>query len=138
MKRILWYSIPGVVLALGYLVFVGLSRHTANSDLKRAESAREASKYQAIPASGGAGLRIVQFYAANNEIRAGDHVILCYGVENARAVRLDPPIQEVEPSPNRCFNAYPKRTTAFKLTATGKDGAEVSASFTVRVKKDTR
>jgi hypothetical protein len=134
MKRILWYSIPGVVLALGYLAFVGLTRHTANSDLKRAERAREASKYRAPPESGGTGLRIVQFYAANDEIRAGDRVIVCYGVENARAVRLDPPIEELAPSPNRCFNTFPQRTTIFKLTATGEDGREVSASFTVRVK----
>ena len=134
MKRILWYSIPGAVLALGYLAFVGLSRYTANSDLRRAERAREASKYQALPGTGGTEVKILQFYAASEEIRRGDRVIVCYGVENARAVRLDPAIEEVEPSPNRCFNAFPKRTTTFKLTATGKNGNEVSASFTVHVK----
>ncbi len=134
MKRILWYSVPGTVLALGYLAFVGLTRYAANSDLKRAERASEAARYKATSGSGGTDVKILQFYAARGEIRKGDRVIVCYGVENAKALRLDPAIEEVEPSPVRCFNAFPKRTTTFKLTATGKDGREVSASFTVRVK----
>lgn len=134
MKRILWYTVPGTVLALGYLAFVGLTRYAANSDLERTEAAREAARYKALPGSVGTDVKILQFYAAEGQIRKGDRVIVCYGVENARAVRLDPSIEEIKPSPVRCFNAFPKRTTTFKLTATGKDGREVSASFTVRVK----
>jgi hypothetical protein len=134
MKRFLWYTAPGAVLALGYLAFVGLTRYSDNSDLERSETEREAARHKAFPGSGGTEVKILQFYAARGEVRKGDRVIVCYGVENAKAVRLDPPVEEVEPSPVRCFNAFPKRTTTFKLTATGKDGREVSASCTVPVK----
>jgi hypothetical protein len=101
--------------------------------MEQAWRAREAAKYKPLAPNTGTGVRIVQFYAGSGEIARGEHTSVCYGVENARAVRLDPAIEQLEPSSNRCFPVSPRQTTTFKLTATGQDGREVSESFTVRV-----
>jgi hypothetical protein len=81
-----------------------------------------------------APVRIVHFYASAPEVAAGQAVTICYGVENARAVRLDPPAEPLKPLFNRCFSVSPKRTTTYTLTAEGPDGRTASASFTVRVR----
>ncbi len=78
-------------------------------------------------------VRILHFYASAPEVAAGQSVTICYGVENARAVRLDPPVEPLKPLFNRCFPVSPSRTTTYTLTAEGADGGTASASFTVRV-----
>lgn len=61
---------------------------------------------------------------------------ICYGVENAVSLILDPPVEELTPSINRCFEAPVPRETEFKLTVRGAGGDEATASFTVAVSKD--
>jgi hypothetical protein len=58
---------------------------------------------------------------------------LCYGVENAAKVALNPAVEELLPSPERCIDISPAQTTTYTLTATGKDGAQVTKSLEVRV-----
>ncbi len=77
---------------------------------------------------------IVSFYATAGEIREGDPEIICYGVQNASAVRIEPPIEQLTPALTRCFWAEPHRDSRYKLVAEGIDGRQVSESFEVRVK----
>jgi hypothetical protein len=133
MNRIVLSVAGTAALALAYLAGMAVTRYTANRQWERARKALAEAKYKAAPANVGTGVRILQFYASSGEVTKGDHAIVCYGVENARAVRLDPPIEQIEPALNRCLSVSPERTTTFKLTATGKDGREVSESFTVQV-----
>lgn len=127
-------SVAGAgAVALAYIAGVAVTRYTANREWERARNAAAAAKYTAAAESPGAGVRILQFYASSGEVTKGDHAIVCYGVENARAVRIDPPVEQLEPSRNRCFSISPERTTTYKLTATGQDGREASESFTVNV-----
>ncbi len=86
------------------------------------------------PPAGAAPVRIVHFYASAAEVAAGQTVTICYGVENAANVRLDPPVEPLEPLFNRCFAVSVSRTTTYTLTAEGPDGRTVSESFTVRVR----
>ncbi len=60
-------------------------------------------------------------------------MLLCYGVENAKSVRLEPPVEQIAPSLTRCIQHAPKATAEYKLIATGADGTEVSKSFKVDV-----
>lgn len=90
----------------------------------------EASPAKPAPAP----VRILHFYASAPEVAAGEAVTICYGVENARAVRLDPPVEQLKPLFNRCFPVSPSRTTTYTLTAEGAGGGTASASFTVRVR----
>jgi hypothetical protein len=77
---------------------------------------------------------ILRFYAAAGVLNEGEKATLCYGVAKARAVRLDPPVEELSPSLNRCFQVGPTADTRYTLTAEGEDGRTVSESFVLQVK----
>jgi hypothetical protein len=78
-------------------------------------------------------VQILQFYPSNTQVARGEHVLVCYGVENAKTVRLEPAIEQIVPAYIRCFQYSPQKTTEIKLVATGADGSEVSKSFQVAV-----
>ena len=77
-------------------------------------------------------VKIVQFYAADRMIPKGAKGNLCYGVENAVKLALDPPADEVYPAVSRCIGISPnKRKTTYTLTAWGADGAKEMKSVDV-------
>ena len=78
-------------------------------------------------------VRITQFYAASPAIGRGDKTLLCYGVENARTVRLSPPVERVWPAATRCFEVIPPHTTTYTLTAEDKDGQAATQSVVIEV-----
>lgn len=67
-------------------------------------------------------VKITQFYASPVVIPKGTSGSLCYGVENAAKVMLQPAVDEVWPSPSRCVQIRPDKDTRYTLTATGADG----------------
>lgn len=79
------------------------------------------------------GVRITQFYAASPQVALGEKTLLCYGVENAKAVRLEPAVEKVWPALVRCFDVVPPRTTNYTLIAEDAQGKSVSASTSVEV-----
>lgn len=78
-------------------------------------------------------VRILNFYASVGAVTIGEKALLCYGVENARSVRISPTIQGVFPSPNRCLEIIPERTTHYTILAEGYDGGVATQSFTLPV-----
>ncbi len=86
----------------------------------------------------GSGVKILQFYTGAAEIAKGQHALLCYGVVNATAVRLDPPVAEVWPSMSRCLSVTPSQTTRYTLTAEGADHQTVSESIEIAVGRTSR
>jgi hypothetical protein len=74
--------------------------------------------------------KILQFYASEGVVRPGGPVTICYGVEYTETVRIEPFIEEIRPSMNRCIEAKPEKTTLYTMTAEGPDG-KAEASFTV-------
>lgn len=83
----------------------------------------------------GKSVRILQFYAEAREIAAGGKTIVCYGVANATALRLEPPVEKVWPAVSRCFDVTPSTSTHYTLTAEGADHATVSQSIDIAVKR---
>lgn len=73
-----------------------------------------------------APVKITHFYASPGVVTEGEEVILCYGVENADAVALEPALEELRPSRNRCISFVPPKTGVYRLTARGPSGAETS------------
>ena len=73
-------------------------------------------------------VRILRFYANTASVAAGDKARLCYGVENAKSVRISPSIATVAPAVNRCFEIVAERTTHYTMLAEGYDG-NVAARF---------
>lgn len=80
-----------------------------------------------------AAVKIGHFYASPAVVERGDRALLCYGVEAAAAVRVEPPVEKLSPSPNRCFEAFPAGDTTYTLRAVGAGGDEVTAGAQVRV-----
>jgi len=124
---------PGLVMAgaaLLYLRWVLADRLIANRRWERTAAPRLPSSAPAVDNV----VRIVQFYASPGHLVEGERAILCYGVENARSVRIEPRIDELTPSPNRCLEIAPRRDTRYTLTAEGADGRQASESFLIQVK----
>lgn len=79
--------------------------------------------------------RITNFYPSEPVAERGRPLLLCYGVENAVSVRLEPPVKEtLRPLPGRCVSVTLTRQTTYTLTATSAAGASVSESLTLRVR----
>ena len=83
---------------------------------------------------GGKDLAIQTFYATPGEIRRGQSVLLCYGVANAKTVKLEPQSNAVWPSYSRCVNDSPTKTTTYTLTIADAAGKTKSQSLTVQVR----
>ena len=82
-------------------------------------------------------VKITAFYSRETMVTPGGMTLLCYGVTNAKSVRIDPPVDGVSPSLTRCVEVRPKGEITYTLTAEGSDGKAVSQSVTVRIGTDT-
>jgi hypothetical protein len=82
-------------------------------------------------------VKILQFYARDSVLTEGGKTVLCYGVSNARSVRIDPPVDGVGPALTRCVEVRPKSETLYTLIAEGSNGSTASQSVSVRIATDT-
>lgn len=81
-------------------------------------------------------VKILEFYPRDAVLTEGDKTVLCYGVSNARSVRIDPPVDGVGPALSRCVEVRPKRETRYTLIAEGSDGRTASQSVSVQIATD--
>src|SRR5262249_45834606 len=77
--------------------------------------------------------KITQFYSPKPKLDPGEQGELCYGVENAAAVWIFPPRQDLPAALTRCFTVAPARTTTYTLTAQNSAGSNVTQEVTVTV-----
>jgi hypothetical protein len=78
-------------------------------------------------------VRILRFYASVGVVLTGESAELCYGVENAKSVRISPPVPGVYPSAGRCLQVEPEHTTHYTILAEGFDGKVAVQSLTLPV-----
>jgi hypothetical protein len=128
-------------LSIAALVVVGIlfSRWWENRSIEyRAREARSKKQREQDRATldqmGGKELAIQTFYATPGEIRRGQSVQLCYGVANAKSVKLEPQTNPVWPSYARCVDVTPTKTTTYTLTIADAAGNTKSQSLTVQVR----
>jgi hypothetical protein len=77
--------------------------------------------------------RVIAFNANPTQIEPGGSAQLCYTVENATEIQINPPVQGLDPSRNSaCLTVSPTATTTYVLTARNATGSS-SASATVTV-----
>jgi len=62
---------------------------------------------------------ILSFTSADAHLKAGGTTKLCFRVDNADSVRVDPPVQELGAAVSGCFVVAPEKTTTYSLIATG-------------------
>jgi hypothetical protein len=130
LRRYLWVV---VALAAVYSAWIFGSRWSANRAWEAKEAAREAADNKTPLPPASAGPKVLLFYASPPSIARGDRTLLCYGVANATAVRLDPAIEDIRPSFNRCIETRPTQSGTYTLHATGSDGRTASESIQVTV-----
>lgn len=137
MRQLHVYLRLGLAIALLYTGWVFLNRYT--NPLRRPNAvdedraAREAEWQRTY---GGSAVKILQFYSRDAAVVEGNNSVICYGVVNAKSVRIDPPVEGVSPALNRCVEIAPRRDTRYTLTAQGGDGLTVSESFVLGVSPD--
>jgi len=135
LRKVLPYTTAGVLLGALYVTWVFASRWNDNRRIEQAAAAQRSKLDREITELYGTGrLKILSFYATPGLIRRGEKALLCYGVVNARTVRLDPPAERIWPSASRCFTVIPNRETRYTLTAEDAEGHTVTESFVLQVK----
>jgi hypothetical protein len=87
----------------------------------------------ALDQMGGKTLDIQAFYANPGVIHRGETVQLCYGVANAKTVKLEPQENPVWPSYARCVDVKPAKTTTYTLTIDDGAGNTKTQSLEVKV-----
>jgi hypothetical protein len=138
LKNPLMYSsaVLGVVL-LG-VAFVMYSRWQDRRNIdrqatqERAEKQREQDRL-AVEQLGGKELEILSFYASPTTIRRGESARLCYGVANAKTLKLGPQSEPVWPSGARCVDVKPTQSTTYTLTIEDAVGKTQSQDIEVEV-----
>lgn len=138
LRNPLLYSSCMFLLAALYVGWIFFSRWQENRAMERRMEEKKAEQKRAedersIETLGGNRFEIQSFYAMPGIIRRGGAAQLCYGVSNAKTVRLDPPAGEVWPSYSRCIEVSPKKDTTYTLTAEDAGGHTKTASLTLKV-----
>jgi hypothetical protein len=127
-----------LLVAVLYLGWVFFSRHREdqqyNQRVRDAQAQKQREADQAtIEQLGGKDLAIQMLYATP-EIRRGQTAQVCFGVANAKSVRLEPQANPVWPSHSLCVDVKPVKTTTYTLTATAADGKFLTQQVTVSVR----
>lgn len=135
LRRLAPYLTVAVVIALAYDGWIFLNRWSSTRDSKRAEAQKQAQDARrTLEMLGGDRLKILDFYASPGAIRRGERASLCYGVNNAASVRIDPPVEQLHPAVSHCFQVEPAHDTEYKLIAEDAAGHSVTAAVTVKVR----
>jgi hypothetical protein len=129
--RFTWLLLPAGCIYLGWVFY---SRWSDNHALiQRLEDSKAARHRAVVEAYGGDRLTILDFYAAPGTIHRGGKTQLCYSVSNSKSVRIEPPVENVWPSLDRCVEVHPIADTAYRLIAEDANGHTATASVMVKV-----
>ncbi len=133
------YSAIVFLAVIAYVAFILISRRESNRayDRRTAEKAAEQQHTEdraIIDQLGGSDLTVRALYVSPKAIHHGGTAQLCYDVDNAKTVAVDPPVAEVWPSHTRCFDVSPKKTTRYTLTITDSSGKTASESVQLEVR----
>jgi hypothetical protein len=138
LRNPLLYASAVVVALLGVL-FVMFSRWQEHRSIdrqareQRAEKQREADRV-ALEQLGGKDFAILSFYASPTVIRRGESAQLCYGVSNAKSVKLEPQPRPVWPSAAHCVDVSPTKSMTYTLTIVDAAGANKSQTVELKVR----
>ena len=139
LKNPLLYSSIVVGTALLVVLWILYSRWQENRLIER-RTRQETSRKQlendrlTLEQLGGKELAIRSFYASPGAIHRGESVQLCYGVANAKNVKLEPQPSAVWPSYAYCVNVSPAKNTTYTLTISDASGNTKTESLKVVVK----
>lgn len=134
LRRVLPFLSILVAVVLLYDAWVFYSRHRRAGQFEQQRTEQQAEDAQrALNRMGGTQLKILSFYAAPPAIRSGQTARLCYGVVNAKTVRVQPAVKDLYPALSYCWEVSPRRRTDYRLTAWDGAGHAVSAHAVIEV-----
>jgi hypothetical protein len=138
-KNPVLYSGTALVMVAVVVVAILVSRWKENRDLEeRAQQTKTRQQQEqdrlAIEQLGGKELAIQNFYATPGTIGPGQSVELCYGVANAKTVKLEPQSNPVWPSYSRCVDVTPTKSTTYTLTIADAAGHTKTQTLEVKVR----
>jgi hypothetical protein len=125
-----------LVAAAAYVAWIFLSRQAATRRWVQQHEKPAVENPLFAKTYLGNEVKILQFYARDGNMTEGTNTVICYGVVNAKSVKIEPPVDGVGVSINRCVETAPGRDTHYTLSAEGADGAIVSESLDLRVTAD--
>ena len=129
--------LTALILAVAFVYLGGIfySRRRDRQDfVRRLEEPKAAQDRAIVDAHGGKKLTVLSFYATPGTVRPGARAQLCYGVSNARSVRIEPPVPNVWPSFSRCVEVSPAADTEYRLIAEDAEGNTATAATAIRVR----
>jgi len=137
-KNPLLYSSVAVAIALLFVGWVFFSRWQKNRAIEEKTKDEAAQKQRendraSIEQLGGKEFAIQMFYASPGVIHRGESTRLCYGVANAKTVKLEPQSNPVWPSHSHCVEVTPTKTTTYTLTIEDAAGNTKSQAVEVKV-----
>jgi hypothetical protein len=134
LRQALPYLTVALVIAVVYDGWIFYSRWSYTRDAKKAEARQEAQDARrTVESLGGDQLKILDYYASPGALRRGQQALICYGVNAAERVRIEPPVEQLHPAVSHCFQVSPVRDTEYKLIAEDRAGHMVSQSLTIKV-----
>ncbi|HEY7212593.1 MAG TPA: hypothetical protein VH477_20110 [Bryobacteraceae bacterium] len=135
LQKLLPFTTVGVIIAAIYVAWTFYSRHRSNVEAERAAAAKEqAQRQKTVDAVFGNGeITFSVFSADRGVLKRGQQTQLCFGVTNAKTLKLDPPVAEIKPAYRHCLEIAPTKTTTYTITADDGKGHTKSESLTVRV-----
>jgi hypothetical protein len=136
----LLYSSSAVTIVLLVVTWILVSRWQKNRAIERRAYEEKAQKQSesdriALEQLGGKELAIQSFYASPGAIHKDESVQLCYGVANAKSVKLEPQPNAVWPSYARSVSVSPPKSTTYTLTVSDASGNIKAQSLQVIVEK---
>jgi hypothetical protein len=139
LKNPILYSSLALLAVLLYVLWIFFSRWQENRQIQRKASEERSQKQldadrQTIDQLGGKELAIQSFYASAGVIHRGETLQLCYGVANAKVVKLEPQDNPVWPSYNRCVEVAPKKDITYTLTIEDAAGHTQTQTLDIKVK----
>ncbi len=78
-------------------------------------------------------VKIIEVKVSTLDLHLGDQLSICYRVENAKSVTIEPAHFRGGSKPDACFLTSPRQTTTYVVTATGVGGDTDTERVTVKV-----
>ncbi|HTB19801.1 MAG TPA: hypothetical protein VK708_16885 [Bryobacteraceae bacterium] len=133
LRRALPYLTVAVALAVAYDGWTFFSRWYDAREAEKADVRKQVQDARrTLELLGGDQLKILSFYAAPT-IHRGEHATICYGVNAAESVRIEPPVEQLHPAVSHCIQVSPLKDTDYKLIAQDHAGHVETQSLTIQV-----
>ena len=135
-RKLLPFTTAAVIIMALYVAWIFFSRWQAGRDAERAQAeARVAEAQKVLDAYGGNKVTVLNLSASKGALRRGETAQLCYGVSNAKSVKIEPPVGDLWPSMYRCLDISPTKDTTYTITADDGQGHTDTKSIEVKVPK---